>query len=1118
MATQVKEKAAGKHDAFIEAQLARAQDRIRFLDLTTAGLGLLAGTLAFTAFMVLLDRRFVLSDGARQLGLLAYLAGAGTYAAFFIVGPLRWRVNPYYAARRLEQTLPGSRNHVVNWIDLRGEKVPAVLKQSLGQRAAKDLSKADLERAISNRRAATAGGAAGALAALVVGLFFAFGPGPFASLLGRTFRPFGSAAIASRTQVKVVRPEGGDAVVTIGNPLTIEAEVTGRTPAVRDPDAPCLLYRHDPAEPYRKRFLLADESNRVWTTSVSPMDVGEGFFYKVAAGDAVTPEYRVGVRAAPLISDFEATYRYRDYVGRVDHTRTSRKLEDLRGTEVRIRARTNRVVKEGRLDFNGADGVGELVRARPVADDPQALAFVLVLDRPGKYSLRFTSADGEAYADRTAYEVNVLPDLPPTVRLTAPAKDVTLPANGHLELKGEAADDFGVARLTLRVQVVGGPKLKARPYLADKLGQANYGTPRAVDYQDLLELTALRDLKGQAVELKPGAQVEYWLEAADACDYHQPNVTASRPRYKITIAGATNDAREQKAKEEARKRQQEHDKQQAQQLKQEQQRRAEQKAKEQAQEKADQEQRAKERAGAGQKNGPTKEDKQGEKKPEPGSQGEPKKEPNPAQEKKDDETRKQADKLEKELKKQQEKDGGKGKEGGDKKGGKDEKGKAGGGSGAGGPDASKDPPGGKKDGGKPGPDSKDKGSGAGQPDPKEKPGKGKEGEKGGGAEGGPGKEGPGGKPNPGSGKDPGKGAAAKKPEKDPKPGDRVREGDGRNDKVSGRPTDLKPNEGKPGVKDNPKPDPGKGNGAKPGDLKAGQGPKGGDTAGQPKPAGGEPGTKPGEKAPGERKGPRPEDATPKDVSDLLRAIKETAGKGREQAKRDLQDVREKARDPKAREEAKKGLEQLGKEGAPGPEKPGPTGGTGEKKGPKPGEGGKDPADGPPGKGGKPSPEEGGKKAEGDGPGRGKKPGDKTGDGPGEGGKDRRPAAGGGGGAETPARPEKPAAHRASMLQLEEFRKKVDRDVLKEMKMSREQFEKFLRDYADLAKRETKPKAALPEKVAAPQHGGPLPSIAGRTSTKTGGTSDVRGEGRPKPPPGYDDAYRKFLQGLNEAPK
>src|SRR5439155_6090737 len=106
---------------------------------------------------------------------------------------------------------------------------------------------------------------------------------------------------------------------------------------------------------------------------------------------------------------------------------------------------------------------------------PQALRFRLVLDRPGKYRIRFTSTAGEAYLDPVAHDVAVLPDLPPEVRLTRPAKDVSLPVNGHLELLGEASDDIGVARLTLRLQVVGGAKLQPKPYLADKLGKPELG-------------------------------------------------------------------------------------------------------------------------------------------------------------------------------------------------------------------------------------------------------------------------------------------------------------------------------------------------------------------------------------------------------------------------------------------------------------------------------------------------------------------------------------------------------------------------------------------------------------------------------------------------------------------
>src|SRR5262245_50792804 len=194
MATTLREKPTAKYDAFITSQLDKARQRIRFVDLATAVGGWVAGTLAFLVLVMLLDRAFVLAAGTRQLALVFYLAASATYLWFAVVRPLRWQVNPHYAARQLEGTLPGTRNHVINWIDLHEEPVPGVLRASLGARAAKDLAGTDVDQAISNRRAVAVGTTAGVLLATCVVLFVLFGPGPFASLMSRAFAPFGNRA------------------------------------------------------------------------------------------------------------------------------------------------------------------------------------------------------------------------------------------------------------------------------------------------------------------------------------------------------------------------------------------------------------------------------------------------------------------------------------------------------------------------------------------------------------------------------------------------------------------------------------------------------------------------------------------------------------------------------------------------------------------------------------------------------------------------------------------------------------------------------------------------------------------------------------------------------------
>ncbi|MFM7152393.1 MAG: hypothetical protein ACKO23_21400, partial [Gemmataceae bacterium] len=114
----------------------------------------------------------------------------------------------------------------------------------------------------------------------------------------------------------------------------------------------------------------------------------------------------------------------------------------------------------------------------------------------------------------------------------------------------------------------------------------------------------------------------------------------------------------------------------------------------------------------------------------------------------------------------------------------------------------------------------------------------------------------------------------------------------------------------------------------------------------------------------------------------------------------------------------------------------------------------------------------------------------------------------------PSRPEKPKSHRASDLQLDEFRKKVDKSVLKDAKMSPEEFQKFLKEYQELVRKQ---KSGELDKDSPPNPGrvSDLPSMARKKTNSEGkATSDeVRGEGQAKPPPEYRDSHKEFLRRL-----
>ncbi len=576
--------ASAQYDAFVEEQLGKARRRVRLLDLSSALLVFVAGTLVYALAAGLLDRKLDFSPLARQVAFAAYAVAAAVFLAAGVVRPLLRRVNPYYAARAVEGVLPGAKNSVVNWLDLHGAALPAATRAALGQRAAKDLAKADLERAISGRRTVWLTGLTALLLFLAFGVLVTSGVGGFGNLLARIFAPFGGGADARRTQLTLVRPANGDSVLGVGQSFDLAVRVEGRVPDPHKPDALRLLYRYRDGEPYEEQPLELDNGD-VWMTIVPPSRTFNGFWYKVAGGDAVTAEFHVSVRSTPLIERFDVTYHYRAYTGWPDRTSREANLKALRGTEAELVMYTNRPVKEGRLEVETRDGK-RTVAAELIPGEPQAMRARLVMDQEGQYRVGFTTTDDDSNAAALPYTIRVDLDLPPKVELSKPAADVTLPANGTLRLAGSASDDIGVKEVTLHLKQADGPALQSQPYRPEhglRLGDCGY--PKTIDYQDFVALDRVKDAKGQPFALGKGMVLEYWLEAADACDYPKPNVAESK-HFKVTIAEpAADKQRQQKEREKADEEKKKHDKKENEELKKEEQKRkqeAEEKAKEQA--------------------------------------------------------------------------------------------------------------------------------------------------------------------------------------------------------------------------------------------------------------------------------------------------------------------------------------------------------------------------------------------------------------------------------------------------------------------------------------------------------------------------------------------------------
>ena len=602
----------------------------------------------FAVAAVLSDHAWPLPGWVRQLNLVAFLAGGGVFLLYYtLCRPLLYRVNPYYAAQRVEQTLPGAKNSIVNWLDLQQQKLSPAIHAAVGQKAAKDLSKADIDHAFSHRRLALAGVVAAACSGGLLASFVWLGGESFSGLQ-RIFSPFTFGGEA-RTTIMIARPSNGDDTVTLGRAVFIAARVEGKVPAAPKSgnraaaaDAVKILYRYQENEPYLERAMRADGGE--FTATISAIDVRDGFWYKVAAGDVETPEYRISVRSTPLLTKVTTTYHFRPYVGRENTDRYSKrpiKLEALRGTEITIQAHANRPVKEAFLVVEGKEGKVRQ-EAEKSEDDPQAFTVKFVVDGQTSYRLEYTTPDNEGYADPIFQEIVAIPDLPPKpVELVSPG-NVSLPCNGVLQVEGSAADDVGVKSLALKMRVSGGAELKEKPYRTDKeLHLLSGGYARTLAYKDFVDLKTVQTLDAKPFALAAGMELEYWLQASDACDYPLPNVSESQ-HYRVKLLPPENEQEKQNGeREQAKREQQQHEEKQNESLKKEEQKRHQ--DEQRRQEEAQQEKNEVDQSGK-QPNGSEQEPPQKEQpKNQQGGQG------NPEKQKQDAEATKRAEDLKKAL-------------------------------------------------------------------------------------------------------------------------------------------------------------------------------------------------------------------------------------------------------------------------------------------------------------------------------------------------------------------------------------------------------------------------------------------------------------------------------------
>ncbi|MGH7562218.1 MAG: DUF4175 family protein [Gemmatimonadales bacterium] len=284
----------------------------------------------------------------------------------------------------------------------------------------------------------------------------------------------------------------GNVEVPRGGAVEIQAAGRGFVPGTAE-----LVTRPDSGSEWQRLPMGRDTApDGAFTARL--FDLMQPATYYVEADGVRSPSFRITVVDLPTVGKLVLEVRPPAYTGLpAERHDPGGDVAALVGSTVVVRATSTRPVTGATIVVDGKTripmerregGGGDLVAALRVRAD-------------GFYHVELETGDGRRVRGTLSYAIDALLDLPPTVRVSAPGRDIHPTAVEEVTTESEAHDDYGLRRLELRYSVNGGPEQSV--VLADSLART------------LPELSATHTFFLEELSLKAGDAVAYHARATD---------------------------------------------------------------------------------------------------------------------------------------------------------------------------------------------------------------------------------------------------------------------------------------------------------------------------------------------------------------------------------------------------------------------------------------------------------------------------------------------------------------------------------------------------------------------------------------------------------------------------
>ena len=497
-------------DEFIDYQIQKTRQGVKLTDVVTAACGVALLTISYLLVFVVLDHWVI--PGGFGYGMRLTLLSGLLVASLGLIGwkvALPWfrTVTRLYAAKSLEGISPDLQSNLLNYVDLRdsGRDVSPAIIRSIEKRAAVTLSHTEVDDAFDRRPLLRL--SYGLLAAVVVfSMYTLFSPKKVWPSVARVLAPWAELSVSTQTEFLKIVP-GQDVDVIAGQNLEVSVDLRGEIPAEVN-----LYFTTDDRRFVNERVNLAATGQGLKEfgcilNGENSAGLLQSLSYRIEAGDARTRTFRAIIRQPPSAKVTALHYDYPDYMELANESPPGADIHAWEGTRIAIEAGTNMPVKKAWVHFSDEEQFPtnpEPLRMTIDETDGRRLSVVWQPihreDRsfPAYYRIQCETDDGTRNPAPAIHSIQIDVDKQPDLVAVAPSTDLEVPANAIVPFLAKASDpDFRLSNVTLRLQ-------HGKQAIQREIYSGNDDRTKSI-----------YDLKLEEFNLRPGDQVEWWLEARD---------------------------------------------------------------------------------------------------------------------------------------------------------------------------------------------------------------------------------------------------------------------------------------------------------------------------------------------------------------------------------------------------------------------------------------------------------------------------------------------------------------------------------------------------------------------------------------------------------------------------